>query len=79
MANGTVTSIKENGTSLVLQITIGGAVYVAIVDKATFNALATNADKQNYIIDLVSATRRVSRQYEDIYPALIGTVLVIPD
>lgn len=79
MANGTVTSIKENGTYLIFQINIGNAVYVANVSKAVFDALATNADKQAYIISLISASRRVSRQYEDIYPALIGNILVIPD
>jgi hypothetical protein len=79
MANATITSIVENGIGLSVSVNIGGATYSATVPKALFDALPTNADKQNYIISLLAGSRRNSRQYENVYPALIGAVIVIPD
>lgn len=79
MANGTVSSITENVTNLIFEVTIGGAKYSAIVPKNVFDALPANIDKQNYVISVIANNRRTNRQYEDIYPALIGAALVIPD
>jgi hypothetical protein len=79
MANGTLTAITENGVNLLFEVTINGVKYVAIVSKAVFDALPTNVDKQNYVVAIISNNRRTSRQYENIYPALIGSALVIPD
>ena len=79
MASGTITSITENGIFLNFQVTIGSAVYVAIISKIVFDALATNLDKQNYVIGVIANSRRISRLYENIYPTLIGNVITIPD
>jgi hypothetical protein len=79
MANGTITAITENTVNLSFSVTINGAVYTAVVSKAVFDALATNADKQNYVISVLSTVRRTARQYEAIYPALIGAAVVVPD
>jgi proline racemase len=79
MANATITAITENVGNLSVSVAIGGATYTAIVPKASFDAMATTADKQNYIIAVLAASRRVNRLYENIYPALIGAVIVIPD
>lgn len=79
MANGTVTAIKENGVYLTVSVNIAGAVYFVTVSKDVFDALPTTADKQNYIISTIAGLRQSSRQYEDIYQAFIGTILVIPD
>jgi len=79
MANGTVTAIKENGIYLTVSVNIGGFVYIVSAPKTIFDALATTLEKQNYIISLLSNTRKSNRQYEDIYQTFIGNVLVIPD
>jgi hypothetical protein len=79
MANGTITAITENTVNLSFTVTIGGALYTASVPKILFDALLTNADKQAYVINVLSGVRRNNRQYETIYPALIGAAIVIPD
>lgn len=79
MANGTITAITENGVFLSVTVTISGAIYTAIVKKSEFDALPTTLDKQNYIINLLSSSRRNNRLYENIYATFIGNVLVIPD
>lgn len=79
MANATITAISENTMNLVVTVAIGGASYSAVVPKAVFDALLTNADKQAYIISVFAGGRRNTRQYEAIYPALVGAVIVVPD
>ena len=79
MAIATITAITENTINLVVTIAIGGASYTALIPKATFDALLTNADKQAYIISVFAGGRRNTRQYEAIYPALVGAVIVVPD
>lgn len=79
MANGTITSIIENGTHINVSVSIGGSIYTALVSKAVFDALPTALEKQNFIINILSLSRRTDRQYENIYTSFIGNVLVIPD
>lgn len=79
MASGTITSIKENGLLLTFTVDVAGAMYKVITSKAIFDALVTNLDKQNYIIQVLTNIRRTSREYENIYPAVIGAVIIIPD
>ena len=79
MATGAITSIKENGDNLIFSVTINAAVYSVVVSKLIFDALPTNLAKQNFIINVLSTTRRVNRMYEDIYITLIGNAIVIPD
>lgn len=79
MALGTVTKIRENGAYIMVEVTIGSAVYVASVGKALFDAQLTALDKQNLIINLLSNARRSGRAYEDTFTTLIGSVVTIPD
>lgn len=79
MANGIIRGIVENGVQLTVSVEIAPALYVVSVSKAEFDALPTNVDKQNFIIGHLALMRRTSRQFETIFPALIGTNIVIPD
>ena len=79
MASGTVTRIVEDSQRLSVTVDIGGSLYVALVSKAIFDALLTTVDKQAYIVSVLSGTRRASRQFENVYATLIGTVVVVPD
>jgi hypothetical protein len=79
MANGIIKSITENGLTLSISVEIGGAIYSVLVKKSEFDALPDNASKQAYVITLLTSSRRSVRQYENIYPALVGTTIVIPD
>lgn len=79
MSAGTLTNITENGINLIFEVTIGTAKYLAVVSKIIFDALPTNLDKQNFIIGIIRDSRRVNRQFETIYPVLIGNILNIPD
>jgi ethanolamine utilization microcompartment shell protein EutL len=79
MAQGTITRIVQNDTSLTIEITINGAIYSANVSLATFNALPDNAAKQAYIITIIADSRRVNKQYENAFPSFIGTIVTVPD
>ena len=79
MATATISKIVENSNTLMFEVNIGGALYNAIVLKTVFDALLTNLDKQNYVISILTLVRRTNRQFENTYPTLIGTTVIVPD
>ena len=79
MAIATVTRVIENTVTLVFEVNIGGALYSATIAKTVFDALLTNLDKQNYVISVLTLVRRTNRQFENIYPALVGSIITVPD
>lgn len=79
MAIGTVTKITENGSHILVEATIGGAIYRATVSKVLFDAQPTPLDKQNLIISLLSSARRSGKTYEDTFATLVGAVITVPD
>lgn len=79
MALGTVTKIRENGSYMLIEVTIGSAIYVATIDKALFDAQLTALAKQTLVINVLSNARKAGRNYEDTFTTLIGTVVTIPD
>lgn len=79
MALGTVTKIMENGVNLLVEVNIGGALYLVTVDKLSFDVLPTALAKQNFIISILASARRSGRSYENTFTTLIGSVITIPD
>jgi fibrillarin-like rRNA methylase len=79
MASGTLSAITENGTTLSVSVVINGATYTVVISRTVFDTYLTNAEKQAFVVAMLTTARRTNRQYENIYPALIGSVLTIPD
>ena len=79
MAVGTITKIMENISHILIEVNVGGSLYVATIDKPTFDALPTALDKQNLVINVLSNARKSGRSYENTFNTFVGTVVNIPD